>query len=156
LSGRANLELLARLDNNARGRAGRIDQALEQTGLVSQARTPWGLLRRDAPAARPGAALIRSPQLLFLDEPTSALDPAGARRASLARRLADEGAAVVLRSHDMTEVEDLCATLTVINGGQWCSPAQSTSSGRSPRCRACAPNERRSPGAQESPFIGTA
>jgi ABC-2 type transport system ATP-binding protein len=120
LSGRANLELLARLDNTARGRAGRIDQALEQTGLVSQGQNAVGGysagMRQRLGLA---AALIRSPQLLFLDEPTSALDPAGARDVrALARRLADEGAAVVLSSHDMTEVEDLCTTLTVINGGR--------------------------------------
>jgi ABC-2 type transport system ATP-binding protein len=120
LSGRANLELLARLDNNARSRAGRIDQALEQTGLVSQGQNAVGGysagMRQRLGLA---AALIRSPQLLFLDEPTSALDPAGARDVrALARRLADEGAAVVLSSHDMTEVEDLCTTLTVINGGR--------------------------------------
>ena len=65
------------------------------------------------------AALIRSPQLLFLDEPTSALDPGGARDVrALARRLADEGAAVVLSSHDMSEVEELCTMLTVINDGR--------------------------------------
>jgi len=120
LSGRANLELLARLDGNARGRAGRIDQALEETGLASQSRNAAGGysagMRQRLGLA---AALIRSPQLLFLDEPTSALDPAGARDVrALARRLADEGAAVVLSSHDMTEVEELCTTLTVINDGR--------------------------------------
>jgi ABC-2 type transport system ATP-binding protein len=65
------------------------------------------------------AALLRSPQLLFLDEPTSSLDSAGARDVrALARRLASEGAAVVLSSHDMAEVEELCATLTIINRGR--------------------------------------
>ena len=65
------------------------------------------------------AALLRSPRLLFLDEPTSSLDPGGARDVrALARRLADEGAAVVLSSHDMAEVEELCAVLTVINRGR--------------------------------------
>jgi ABC-2 type transport system ATP-binding protein len=65
------------------------------------------------------AALLRAPRLLLLDEPTSALDPAGARDVrALARRLADEGAAVVLSSHDMAEVEQLCSTLTIINHGR--------------------------------------
>jgi ABC-2 type transport system ATP-binding protein len=65
------------------------------------------------------AALLRSPRLLFLDEPTGALDPAGARDVrALARRMADEGAAVVLSSHDMDEVEELCETLTIINRGR--------------------------------------
>jgi ABC-2 type transport system ATP-binding protein len=65
------------------------------------------------------AALLRAPRLLFLDEPTSSLDPGGARDVrALARRLADEGAAVVLSSHDMVEVEALCSVLTVIDRGQ--------------------------------------
>src|SRR5262249_61354530 len=46
-------------------------------------------------------------------------DPAGARDVrALARRLADDGAAVVLSSHDMTEVEELCTTVTIINHGR--------------------------------------
>jgi len=120
LSGRANLELLARLDGESGGRAIRVDRALVQTGLAVQADDAVagysaGMRQRLGLAA----ALIRTPQLLFLDEPTSALDPAGARDVrALARRLADEGAAVVLSSHDMSEVEELCTMLTVINGGR--------------------------------------
>jgi ABC-2 type transport system ATP-binding protein len=65
------------------------------------------------------AALLRSPRLLFLDEPTNALDPASARDVrALAQRLAGEGAAVVLSSHDMSEVEELCTTLTVLDRGR--------------------------------------
>ena len=120
LSGRSNLELLARLDGESGGRAIRVDRALVQTGLGAQADVPVGGysagMRQRLGLA---AALIRSPQLLFLDEPTSALDPAGARDVrALARRLADEGTAVVLSSHDMAEVEDLCTMLTVINDGR--------------------------------------
>jgi ABC-2 type transport system ATP-binding protein len=63
--------------------------------------------------------MIRSPRLLFLDEPTTSLDPRGAHDVrALIRRLADGGAAVVLSSHDMAEVEDLCATVTVIDQGR--------------------------------------
>jgi ABC-2 type transport system ATP-binding protein len=64
------------------------------------------------------AALLREPHLLLLDEPTSSLDPAGARAVrTLMRRLADEGAAVVLSSHDMHEVEALCDAVTVLHDG---------------------------------------
>src|SRR5262249_11057288 len=64
-------------------------------------------------------ALVRAPRLLFLDEPTSALDPAGARDVrALARELATGGTAVVLSSHDMAEVEELCSTLTIIDRGR--------------------------------------
>jgi ABC-2 type transport system ATP-binding protein len=65
------------------------------------------------------AALLRSPRLLLLDEPTNSLDPAGAHAVrTLVRRLAHEGAAVVLSSHDMAEVEELCAALTIIHRGR--------------------------------------
>ena len=121
LSGRRNLALLARLDGDeGSGRSDRVDDALEQIGLASQADVAVagysaGMRQRLGLAA----ALLRSPRLLFLDEPTSSLDPGGARDVrALARRLADEGAAVVLSSHDMAEVEELCAVLTVINRGR--------------------------------------
>jgi ABC-2 type transport system ATP-binding protein len=121
LSERRNLALLARLDGAGQsGRRQRVDDALEQMGLASHADTAVsgysaGMCQRLGLAA----ALLRSPQLLFLDEPTSSLDPAGARDVrAVAQRLADEGAAVVLSSHDMAEVEELCAWLTVINLGR--------------------------------------
>ncbi|HKB11815.1 MAG TPA: ABC transporter ATP-binding protein [Vicinamibacterales bacterium] len=121
LSARKNLALLARLDT-ARGSADRpgVDAALEQTGLTAQADVAVGAysagMRQRLGLA---SALLRSPRLLFLDEPTSSLDPAGARDVrALARRLADDGAAVVLSSHDMTEVEELCTTVTIINHGR--------------------------------------
>ena len=97
-----------------------MDNALEQIGLsahadVTVAGYSAGMRQRLGLAA----ALLRTPRLLFLDEPTSSLDPAGARDVrALARRLADEGAAVVLSSHDMAEVEELCSVLTVINHGR--------------------------------------
>jgi ABC-2 type transport system ATP-binding protein len=121
LSGRRNLALLARLDGDGGSRQGdRVDRALEHIGLAPQAdiavaRYSAGMRQRLGLAA----ALLRSPRLLFLDEPTSSLDPLGARDVrTIARRLADEGAAVVLSSHDMAEVEELCAALTVINRGR--------------------------------------
>jgi len=121
LSGRRNLELLARLDSNdGSRRAARIDEALEHVGLAAQADVgvggySAGMRQRLGIAA----ALLPSPRLLFLDEPTNSLDPGGARDVrALARRLADEGAAVLLSSHDMAEVEELCTTLTVINRGR--------------------------------------
>jgi ABC-2 type transport system ATP-binding protein len=121
LSGRQNLSVLARLDGGeAARRTATVDDALEQVGLhvhasAAVAGYSAGMRQRLGIAA----AVIRSPRLLFLDEPTNSLDPAGARAVRvLARRLADDGAAVVLSSHDMAEVEELCTTLTVIDRGR--------------------------------------
>src|SRR5262245_55777260 len=122
LSGRRNLELLARLDAReprvSRTRLD-LDVTLEQVGLAESSHAlvacyPAGMRHRLGLAA----ALIRSPRVLFLDEPTSSLDPAGARDVrELAQTLADDGAAVVWSSHDMAEVDELCADLTVIDRG---------------------------------------
>jgi ABC-2 type transport system ATP-binding protein len=119
LSGRQNLDLLARLDGASAGRVA-VVAALEQVELTAHADIPVagysaGMRQRLGLAA----ALLRSPRLLLLDEPTSSLDPGAARAVrTLIRRLAAEGAAVVLSSHDMNEVEELCATLTVLDRGR--------------------------------------
>ncbi|HKC54743.1 MAG TPA: ABC transporter ATP-binding protein [Vicinamibacterales bacterium] len=120
LSGRKNLALLARLDGEGRNvSAVGVNDALDAVGLSAQAdQLAGGYSAGMRQRLGLAAALMRSPRLLFLDEPTSSLDPAGARDVrALARRLADAGAAVVLSSHDMSEVEELCATLTFINQG---------------------------------------
>lgn len=121
LSGRRNLSVLSQLDDHdATWRENRIDHVIDQVGLGAKADSrvsgySAGMRQRLGVAA----VLIRSPHLLFLDEPTSALDPAGARDVrALACGLAREGAAVVLSSHDMFEVEALCTTLTVLDRGR--------------------------------------
>jgi ABC-2 type transport system ATP-binding protein len=121
LSGRRNLALLARLDGaTADARRNSVDSVLEQTGLTKHAEFAvssysTGMRQRLGLAA----ALLRSPGLLFLDEPTSSLDPGAARDVRvLAQRLANEGTAIVFSSHDMTEVEELCSVVTIINDGR--------------------------------------
>jgi ABC-2 type transport system ATP-binding protein len=64
-------------------------------------------------------ALFRSPELLFLDEPASGMDPAGValvRRVILAQR--ENGATVVLNSHQLPEVERVCDRVAFIAGGR--------------------------------------
>jgi ABC-2 type transport system ATP-binding protein len=62
-------------------------------------------------------ALLHDPQALFLDEPTSGLDPESARAVREAvGELAAEGRTVVLCSHNMSEVERLCARVAVVKG----------------------------------------
>jgi ABC-2 type transport system ATP-binding protein len=121
LTGRKNLALLARLDGaGASSTAWCIELALHQVGLGDcENATVSGYSAGMRQRLGIAAALLRKPRLLFLDEPTSSLDPAGARDVrALVRSLADGGAAVVMSSHDMAEVEALCTTLTVIDRGR--------------------------------------
>jgi ABC-2 type transport system ATP-binding protein len=120
LSGRTNLALLARLDwSSPRATEANINTILEEVGLATRAdRAVEGYSAGMRQRLGLAGALLRAPRLLLLDEPTSALDPGGARdvRAVL-MRLADSGTAVVLSSHDMIEVEELCDSLTILHHG---------------------------------------
>ena len=118
LSGRANLELLARLDGA--GARGRIERALQRVSLQDRAEDrvsgySTGMRQRLGIAA----SLLRAPRLLLLDEPSSGLDPAGVRDVwELVRELAADGAAVVLSSHQILEVQGVCDSFTVLRKGQ--------------------------------------
>jgi ABC-2 type transport system ATP-binding protein len=63
--------------------------------------------------------MLRRPRLLILDEPANGMDPAGIRdlRAAL-RRLARDGLTVILSSHDMAQVEEICDSVTVLHHGR--------------------------------------
>src|SRR4029077_18932792 len=64
-------------------------------------------------------ALLREPKLLLLDEPATGLDPAGMRDMRLLiRRLAGEGMTVVLSSHLLAEVEELCNRVAIVQTGR--------------------------------------
>jgi ABC-2 type transport system ATP-binding protein len=118
LSGRANLEVLARLDDPGAG--ARIDQALAQVMLGQRAGDrisgySTGMRQRLGIAA----ALVRAPRLLLLDEPTSGLDPAGVRDvAALLHRLAADGVTVLLSSHQIGELEGMCSSYTFLRQGR--------------------------------------
>jgi ABC-2 type transport system ATP-binding protein len=118
LSGRRNLQILAGLDGG--GGQGLVQDLLDLVGLAGAAGQKvrgysLGMRQRLGLAA----ALLRRPRLLILDEPTNGMDPAGIRdlRAALVR-LAQEGLSVILSSHDVSQVEDLCASVTVLNRGR--------------------------------------
>ena len=65
------------------------------------------------------AALLKDPELLVLDEPTNGLDPLGmAEMRKLIRRLGDESRAVLLSSHNLSEVEQICDRVGVIFNGK--------------------------------------
>jgi ABC-2 type transport system ATP-binding protein len=118
LNGRRNLELLAAFDGD--GATARIDRALETVELADRAGDKvggysHGMRQRLGIAG----ALLREPKLLLLDEPATGLDPAGMRDMRLLiRRLADEGMTVVLSSHLLPEVEELCNRVAIVRTGK--------------------------------------
>ena len=118
LSGRKNLELVAALDGD--GARTQIDAALDTVDLADRAKDrvggySHGMRQRLGIAG----ALIRRPRLLLLDEPATGLDPAGMRdMRALIRSLADSGITVLLSSHLMNEVEELCNRVAIIRAGR--------------------------------------
>jgi ABC-2 type transport system ATP-binding protein len=118
LSARKNLELLAALDGD--GASGRIGEALDIVELAPRAEHrvggySHGMRQRLGIAA----ALLRAPRLLILDEPATGLDPAGMRdMRELIRRLAGDGITVLLSSHQLPEVQELCDRVAIVNRGR--------------------------------------
>ncbi|CAO5228129.1 ABC transporter ATP-binding protein [Frankia sp. AgKG'84/4] len=124
LSGRRNLEQLATLRGiggwrRAR-RRDRIEAVLAQVGLTERGDDRFssyslGMKQRLGIAA----ALLPDPCLLILDEPTNGLDPAGIREMrALLGQLAGTGMTVFVSSHLLTEVEQICDHLVMINAGR--------------------------------------
>jgi ABC-2 type transport system ATP-binding protein len=118
LTGRKNLELLAALDGD--GARERIGEVLDVVELAPRAKHKvggysHGMRQRLGIAA----ALLRRPRLLILDEPATGLDPAGMRdMRALIRRLAGEGITVLLSSHQLPEVQDLCDRVAIVDKGR--------------------------------------
>lgn len=122
LSGRRNL---ARLDANdatadPRTAGRRIDEALERVGMTAAAAKPYrqyslGMKQRLGLAA----ALLRPRELMVLDEPTNGLDPQGTREVRvLIRELADAGTTVLVSSHLLSEIEQVCSHIGIMSRGR--------------------------------------
>jgi ABC-2 type transport system ATP-binding protein len=103
-----------------RGRHARVEEALERVGLA-------GVDRRAVRAYSLGmrqrlgiaAALLQRPRLLVLDEPTNGLDPQGIREVrDLLVELNAAGVTVLLSSHLLSEVEELCTHVGVVSDGR--------------------------------------
>ncbi|MEX2607105.1 MAG: ABC transporter ATP-binding protein [Kiritimatiellia bacterium] len=98
----------------------RIDELLEMVGLSHTGRRRVGEFSKGM-ARRIGLAqaLINDPDLVILDEPTSGLDPLGTRQVKdIVRALADRGKSVLLSSHLLADVEDVCDRITILYGGK--------------------------------------
>ncbi|QIS17352.1 ATP-binding cassette domain-containing protein [Nocardia terpenica] len=117
LSGRDNLLVLARYRGCA---AADVTEALRRVGLADRADDKFrtyslGMKQRLGVAV----ALLGSPDLLILDEPTNGLDPAGmAEMRTLITGLAADGHTVVLSSHLLSEVQEICDRVGVISHGR--------------------------------------
>jgi len=117
LSGERNLRLLA-------GVVGApptaVTRAIETVGLTGRERDRYkayslGMKQRLAIAA----TLLKDPQLLILDEPTNGLDPAGIREIrEMIRGLGEQGVTVLLSSHILAEVQQVCTSATIIGNGR--------------------------------------
>ncbi|MBO0900918.1 ATP-binding cassette domain-containing protein [Cellulomonas sp. zg-ZUI199] len=122
LSGRANLARLDAVDASADPRTARArsDAALDRVGLGAAADKRYrqyslGMKQRLGLAA----ALLRPRDLLVLDEPTNGLDPQGTREVRhLVRELADAGTTVLVSSHLLAEIEQVCTHVGIMGGGR--------------------------------------
>lgn len=98
----------------------RVEECLDAVGLRDRARDigtqlSLGLRQRLALAK----AILHRPRLLILDEPASGLDPvARVELRTTLRRQADEGATVVLSSHVMADIQELCSSIGLLQGGR--------------------------------------
>lgn len=119
-TGRQNLTLLARTIGPSRGVDATVDGVVETVGLTGRDRDRYksyslGMKQRLAIAA----TLLKSPELLILDEPTNGLDPAGIREIrDTIRQLGESGVTVLLSSHILAEVQQVCTSATIIGNGR--------------------------------------
>jgi len=118
LSAWDNLELVARLTPGVDKK--RIDEVLELVGLKEAARRNVGKFSTGM-KQRVGLALalLHRPRFVILDEPTNGLDPAGMREIrQLLRSLVENGTTVLLSSHLLNEVQQVCDRIAVLNKGR--------------------------------------
>lgn len=121
LNSRETLEFFGNLFELPKGkRRERTDQLLEMVGLNQTQRRAVGEFSKGM-QRRIGLAqaLINDPALVILDEPTSGLDPIGCREVKdLIKALAQRGKTVILSSHLLADVEDVCDRVVIYYGGK--------------------------------------
>jgi len=121
LNARETLDFYGRLFGlPAKVRKMRIEALLDMVGLMAVANRPVGTFSKGM-ARRIGLAqaLINDPDLLILDEPTTGLDPIGTRQIKdLIIKLAERGKTILLCSHLLADVEDVCDRIAILYGGK--------------------------------------
>ena len=117
LSGKTNLEMLARMDGTDMSR---VQTVLDRTGLGNRGKDKvktysQGMKQRLGIAQ----ALLSNPRLLILDEPTNGLDPQGMKEVrDLVRELSSEGITIFISSHLLDEVQKICSHVAMISQGK--------------------------------------
>jgi ABC-2 type transport system ATP-binding protein len=121
LDAEETLDFYGRLFNlDARVRQTRAADLIEQVGLKNDRKRPLkeyskGMRQRIGLAQ----ALINDPDLVILDEPTSGLDPLGARwMKDLIVGLRNQGKTVIMCSHRLEDVQDVCDRIAILNNGE--------------------------------------
>ncbi|MBB02648.1 MAG: ABC transporter ATP-binding protein [Rubinisphaera brasiliensis] len=121
LNAEETLDFYGRLfDIPAKERKERRDQLIEQVGITHARKRQLkeyskGMTRRIGLAQ----ALINDPDLVLLDEPTSGLDPIGTRdMKDMILKLRDQGKTVVMCSHLLADVQDVCDRIAILYGGE--------------------------------------
>jgi ABC-2 type transport system ATP-binding protein len=121
MTGRQNLHYTARLNGVARKAAdSHIDELLERVGLTNAANSKVETYSRGM-KQRLGLAdvMVKRPSIVILDEPTTAIDPAGVEDVlALIRELAHNGAAVLLASHLLHQVQQVCDEVGIFVAGK--------------------------------------
>ena len=118
LSGRANLQYFQGISR--RGGSDDIERLLELVGLANRADDKFhtyslGMKQRLGLAY----SLLGDPELLILDEPTNGMDPAGMMEVrGLIRQLSQDGYTVLLSSHLLHEVEEVCDSVAILSHGR--------------------------------------
>ncbi|HKE69606.1 MAG TPA: ABC transporter ATP-binding protein [Nocardioidaceae bacterium] len=121
LSGRHNLRVVARYaavpPREIDERVDRVLRTVELEGRADDKYSTYSLGMKQRLGV--AAALLKDPELIVLDEPTNGLDPAGMRdMRRLIRELGTEGRTVLLSSHLLGEVQQICDRVAVINHGR--------------------------------------
>lgn len=105
---------------NAERRRARLDECLEEVHL-SDKRNSWcrELSRGQTQRLVLAKTLLHRPRVMVLDEPASGMDPLARRDLRMTlRRLAADGVAIIVSSHILSELADMCTTLCVMNQGR--------------------------------------
>ncbi len=116
-TGRLNLNLLATTTQIPKSKVDEVLDLVDLTEAAGERVKGYSLGMRQRLGI--AAALLKEPRLLILDEPSNGLDPAGMREIrELLRRLGESGVTVLVSSHLLGEVQQICDHVTIVNHGK--------------------------------------